>query len=37
MLRVERLGEEVLRRQMAWYHLPIVDVYTPDEFRDRLA
>jgi ADP-ribosyl-[dinitrogen reductase] hydrolase len=31
MLRVERLGEEVLRRQMAWYHLPIVDVSTPDE------
>jgi ADP-ribosyl-[dinitrogen reductase] hydrolase len=30
MLRVERLGEEVLRRQMAWYHLPIVDVSTPD-------
>ena len=31
MLRVERLGEEVLCRQMAWYHLPIVDVSTPDQ------
>lgn len=30
MLRVERLGEEVMRRHMAWYHLPIVDVSTPD-------
>ena len=26
LLRVERLGEEVLRRNMLWFHLPIVDV-----------
>jgi len=26
LLRVERLGEEVLRRKMRWFHLPIVDV-----------
>jgi ADP-ribosyl-[dinitrogen reductase] hydrolase len=25
-LRVPRLGDEVRRRGMAWYHLPIVDV-----------
>ena len=25
LLRVERLGEEVLRRRMLWFHLPIVD------------
>ena len=31
LLRVERLGEEVLRRNMLWFHLPIVDVSTPDE------
>lgn len=31
MLRVETLGEEVLRRQMAWFHLPIVDVSVPDQ------
>jgi len=31
LLRVERLGEEVLRRRMLWFHLPIVDVSTPDE------
>src|SRR5262245_30581716 len=29
-LRVERLGEEVLRRNMLWFHLPIVDVSIPD-------
>lgn len=29
--KVERLGEEVLRRKMSWFHLPIVDVSTPDE------
>jgi protein-tyrosine phosphatase len=28
---VERLGEEVLRRNMLWFHLPIVDVSIPDE------
>jgi ADP-ribosyl-[dinitrogen reductase] hydrolase len=27
---VERLGEEVLRRDMAWFHLPICDVSIPD-------
>ena len=31
LLRVERLGEEVLRRNMLWFHLPIVDVSIPDE------
>jgi ADP-ribosyl-[dinitrogen reductase] hydrolase len=31
VLRVERLGEEVLRRNMLWFHLPIVDVSIPDE------
>jgi len=30
LLRVERLGEEVLRRKMLWFHLPIVDVSIPD-------
>ena len=30
-LRVEHLGEEVLRRKMLWFHLPIIDVSTPDE------
>jgi protein-tyrosine phosphatase len=30
-LRVERLGEEVLRRNMQWFHLPIVDVSVPSE------
>jgi ADP-ribosyl-[dinitrogen reductase] hydrolase len=28
---VEGLGEEVLRRKMLWFHLPIVDVSIPDE------
>lgn len=31
LLRVERLGEEVLRRNMRWFHLPIIDVSVPDE------
>jgi ADP-ribosyl-[dinitrogen reductase] hydrolase len=31
LLRVERLGEEVTRRNMLWFHLPIVDGSTPDE------
>lgn len=35
LLRVERLGEEVLRRKMGWFHLPIVDVKTPDETFER--
>jgi ADP-ribosyl-[dinitrogen reductase] hydrolase len=30
LLGVETLGEEVQRRQMSWFHLPIVDVSTPD-------
>jgi ADP-ribosyl-[dinitrogen reductase] hydrolase len=31
LLRVERLGEEVLRRNMLWFHLPIVDRSIPDQ------
>jgi protein-tyrosine phosphatase len=31
LLKVQSLGDEVLRRDMAWFHLPIVDVSTPDE------
>jgi ADP-ribosyl-[dinitrogen reductase] hydrolase len=31
LLRVERIGEEVLRRNMLWFHLPIVDRSIPDE------
>ena len=31
LLRVERLGEEILRRNMLWFHLPIVDVSIPDD------
>jgi ADP-ribosyl-[dinitrogen reductase] hydrolase len=31
LLRVEHLGEEVLRRNMLWFHLPIVDVSIPSE------
>jgi ADP-ribosyl-[dinitrogen reductase] hydrolase len=30
LLKVERLGEEVLRRNMLWFHLPIVDAKIPD-------
>jgi ADP-ribosyl-[dinitrogen reductase] hydrolase len=30
LLRVEGLGKEVSRRNMLWFHLPIVDVSTPD-------
>jgi ADP-ribosyl-[dinitrogen reductase] hydrolase len=30
LLRVERLGEEVMRRNMLWFHLPVADVSTPD-------
>jgi ADP-ribosyl-[dinitrogen reductase] hydrolase len=30
LLRVESLGDEVVRRGMLWFHLPIVDVGTPD-------
>ncbi len=35
LLRVERLGEEVRRREMLWFHIPIVDVATPDEEFER--
>jgi ADP-ribosyl-[dinitrogen reductase] hydrolase len=35
LLRVERLGEEVLRRNMLWFHLPIVDVSIPSEKFER--
>jgi ADP-ribosyl-[dinitrogen reductase] hydrolase len=35
LLKVERLGEEILRRHMLWYHLPIVDVSVPDERFER--
>ena len=31
LLRVERLGEGVIRRNIRWFHLPIVDVSVPDE------
>jgi len=30
LLRVEGLGEQVLRRNILWFHLPIVDVSIPD-------
>lgn len=35
LLRVEHLGQEIKRRDMAWFHLPIVDVSTPDERFER--
>ncbi|WP_247395425.1 MULTISPECIES: cyclin-dependent kinase inhibitor 3 family protein [unclassified Bradyrhizobium] len=35
LLRVERLGEEILRRNILWFHLPIVDVSIPDERFER--
>jgi ADP-ribosyl-[dinitrogen reductase] hydrolase len=31
LLKVPNLGEEVSRRGMSWFHLPIVDVSIPDE------
>ena len=31
LLRVEQLGEEVSRRAMTWFHLPIKDVSMPDQ------
>jgi ADP-ribosyl-[dinitrogen reductase] hydrolase len=31
LLRVARLGEEVTRRNIRWFHLPIVDVSIPDD------
>ncbi len=35
LLRVERLGDEVRRREMRWFHVPIPDVSTPDEGFER--
>ena len=35
LLRVECLGDEILRRNMLWFHLPIVDVLIPDERFER--
>lgn len=35
ILRVEHIGEEVRRRGMLWFHLPIVDVSTPDDDFER--
>jgi ADP-ribosyl-[dinitrogen reductase] hydrolase len=35
LLRMECLGEEVLRRNMLWFHLPIVDVSIPDKRFDQ--
>lgn len=31
LLRVERLGDAVMHRNMLWFHLPIVDVSIPSE------
>src|SRR4051794_31291691 len=31
LLRVKHFGEEVLRRNMLWFHLPIVDVSIPSK------
>ena len=36
LLRVEHLGDEVRSRGMEWFHLPIVDVKTPDAAFERL-
>jgi ADP-ribosyl-[dinitrogen reductase] hydrolase len=35
LLRVERLGEELSRRNMLWFHLPIVDQSIPDKDFER--
>jgi hypothetical protein len=35
LLRVERLGEEVSRRDMEWFHLPIIDTRIPDDDFER--
>jgi ADP-ribosyl-[dinitrogen reductase] hydrolase len=35
LLRVQQLGEEVKRRDMSWFHLPITDVCTPDDDFER--
>ena len=36
LLRVGRLGEEVSRRNMEWFHLPIADTKIPDEHFERM-
>jgi len=35
VLRVEHLGEEVRRRGMSWFHLPIKDMSTPGQGFER--
>jgi protein-tyrosine phosphatase len=35
LLSVQHLGDEVRRRGMSWFHLPIVDVSTPDKDFER--
>jgi protein-tyrosine phosphatase len=35
LLKVHQLGEEVARRDMAWFHLPIADVRIPDDAFER--
>jgi ADP-ribosyl-[dinitrogen reductase] hydrolase len=35
LLQVRNLGEEVRRRRMLWFHMPIVDVSTPDATFER--
>jgi ADP-ribosyl-[dinitrogen reductase] hydrolase len=36
LLQVEDLGDEVVRRKMLWFHLPIVDISAPNEaFEDQ--
>jgi ADP-ribosyl-[dinitrogen reductase] hydrolase len=35
LLRVQKLGEEVAHRGMAWFHLPIADVRIPDNDFER--
>ena len=35
LLRVQQLGEEVGRREMAWFHLPIADGSIPDDSFER--
>lgn len=36
LLKVPRLGDEVLRRGMLWFHLPIADASVPDDKFERL-
>ena len=35
LLQVENIGEEVRRRGMSWFHLPITDVSIPDDGFER--